>query len=414
MARYFRLPFANSGDKDPLPDETVNSLVSYATGYSQDYQRNPASDPLARRMERNFFNQLMFDVTDTLKALYETGTVPFITSTDNNGAAFGYAIGARVLRNNRIYENTTANNTRTPPASGWVLVDAAGLRTLFIEPGEFGLGGLVPEISNLDIPFSEAATQFNSYPVGAVGSPLSSLIGVVLTITRAVSGTTQRVQIAIDNGDNIYVRVFSNNINSGWKRLTAVGDFGLGDFAPFLSNLNIPESNRETRIDSYTGGDSNVPTLTSGTVFTTVRTNSPGAALAKTQLAITQQEDVFTRLLSSGTYTDWRRLLSTNDRYVTSTGSNANGGWRQWSDGYTEQQGIITKPSNSDTGFIVFPIPMPNVNWRGSFISDQSVASGNSPVLSMFNRTTTTSSVAFHGVGSGENPTAFDWRITGG
>ena len=150
MARYFRLPFANSGDKDPLPDETVNSLVSYATGYSQDYQRNPASDPLARRMERNFFNQLMFDVTDTLKALYETGTVPFITSTDNNGAAFGYAIGARVLRNNRIYENTTANNTRTPPASGWVLVDAAGLRTLFIEPGEFGLGGLVPEISNLE------------------------------------------------------------------------------------------------------------------------------------------------------------------------------------------------------------------------------------------------------------------------
>ena len=86
MARYFRLPFANSGDKDPLPDETVNSLVSYATGYSQDYQRNPASDPLARRMERNFFNQLMFDVTDTLKDLYETGTVPFITSTDNNGS----------------------------------------------------------------------------------------------------------------------------------------------------------------------------------------------------------------------------------------------------------------------------------------------------------------------------------------
>ena len=212
MARYFRLPFANSGDKDPLPDETVNSLVSYATGYSQDYQRNPASDPLARRMERNFFNQLMFDVTDTLKELYETGTVPFITSTDNNGAAFGYAIGARVLRNNRIYENTTANNTRTPPASGWVLVDAAGLRTLFIEPGEFGLG----------------------------------------------------------------------------------------DFAPGLSNLNIPESNRETRINSFTSTDPIFPPVNTGTVFTVVRTTSAGAATAKTQLAVTGENELFIRVFNIG------------------------------------------------------------------------------------------------------------------
>ena len=126
MARYFRLPFADSGDKDPLPDETVNSIVSYATGYSQDYQRNPASDPLARRMERNFFNQLLFDVTDTLKELYEIGTVPFITSAMNNGSAFSYGIGARVILSNRIYENTTANNTTTPPAAGWVLVDVSG------------------------------------------------------------------------------------------------------------------------------------------------------------------------------------------------------------------------------------------------------------------------------------------------
>ena len=126
MARYFRLPFADSGDKDPIPDETANSLVSYATGYSQDYQRNPASDPLARRMERNFFNQLLFDVTDTLKNLYETGTVPFITSAMNNGSPFSYPLGARVILSNRIYENTTANNTTTPPAAGWVLVDVSG------------------------------------------------------------------------------------------------------------------------------------------------------------------------------------------------------------------------------------------------------------------------------------------------
>ena len=132
MARYFRLPFADSGDKDPLPDETANSLVSYATGYSQDYQRNPSSDPLARRMERNFFNQLLFDVTDTLKNLYETGTVPFITSAMNNGSPFSYPLGARVILSNRIYENTTANNTTTPPAAGWVLVDVVGMDARYL------------------------------------------------------------------------------------------------------------------------------------------------------------------------------------------------------------------------------------------------------------------------------------------
>ena len=132
MARYFRLPFADSGDKDTIPDETATSIVSYATGYTQDYQRNPASDPLARRPERNFFNQLMFDITDTLRQLYETGTVPFITSAMNNGNAFSYPVGARVILSNRIYENTTANNTGTPPATGWVLVDVVGMDARYL------------------------------------------------------------------------------------------------------------------------------------------------------------------------------------------------------------------------------------------------------------------------------------------
>ena len=309
MARYFRLPFANSGDKDPLPDETVNSLVSYATGYSQDYQRNPASDPLARRMERNFFNQLMFDVTDTLKELYETGTVPFITSTDNNGAAFGYAIGARVLRNNRIYENTTANNTRTPPASGWVLVDAAGLRTLFIEPGEFGLGDFAPGLSNLNIPESNRETRINSFTSTDSNIPTSNT-GTVFTVVRTTSAgaATAKTQLAVTAKNELFIRVLTSGSYTDWQRLTAVGDFGLGDFASGLSNLNIPESNRETRINSFTSTDSNIPTNNTGTVFTVVRTTSAGASTAKTQLAVTAENELFIRVLTSGSYTDWQTI----------------------------------------------------------------------------------------------------------
>ena len=127
MAKYFRLPFAVNGDKKDVPDTTQTTEVSYNTGYSQDYQRNPESDPLARRVERNYFNDIIYQVTDTLKGLYETGVPPFITAAENDGTPFSYSIYARVRLGNRIYESTKDNNTTTPPASGWVLVDFLGL-----------------------------------------------------------------------------------------------------------------------------------------------------------------------------------------------------------------------------------------------------------------------------------------------
>ena len=133
MARYFRLPFAVNGDKNTLPDTTPNSVVSYDTGYSQDYQRNPATDNLARRMERNFLNQLMFDITSTLQLYYQTGTPPFITTTDNNGSAFSYGVGARVVFNSRVYESLVANNTAMPTnATNWRAVDQQGLDARYL------------------------------------------------------------------------------------------------------------------------------------------------------------------------------------------------------------------------------------------------------------------------------------------
>ncbi len=131
MARYFRLPFGTNGDREALTDETANSLVSYSTGYTQDYQRDPATDDMARRPERTLFNQLNFDITSTLQLYYQTGVPPFITAANNNGTAYSYAIGARVRFNNRIYENTTANNTNEPTGAGWLLVDAQGADARF-------------------------------------------------------------------------------------------------------------------------------------------------------------------------------------------------------------------------------------------------------------------------------------------
>ena len=133
MARYFRLPFAVNGDKNTLTDTTPNSVVSYDTGYTQDYQRNPATDALARRVERNLFNQLLFDVTSTLQLYYQTGVPPFITSAENNGTAFSYPIRSRVLFGGRIYESLVASNTAMPTdTTNWRPVDQTGLDARYL------------------------------------------------------------------------------------------------------------------------------------------------------------------------------------------------------------------------------------------------------------------------------------------
>ena len=132
MARYFRLPFATSGDRATLEDTTANSQVSYDTGYTMDYQLDPETANDARLIERTLFNQLMFDVTSTLQLIYQTGTPPFITSANNGGSAFSYPQYSRVLFNNRVYESLVASNTTEPSnTTNWRPVDFTGMDAIY-------------------------------------------------------------------------------------------------------------------------------------------------------------------------------------------------------------------------------------------------------------------------------------------
>ena len=126
-ATYPRIPFADQGDKNPVPDTppTDNSL-SYQTGYTQPYEF-PRSDISVLYLDRGRFNQVLNRIDCNIQQYWQTGTPPPITPEANGGTAYGYVIGSRVIVNNRIYENTTANNTTTPPGAGWVAVDVDGL-----------------------------------------------------------------------------------------------------------------------------------------------------------------------------------------------------------------------------------------------------------------------------------------------
>ncbi len=315
MARYFRLPFADSGDKDPLPDETANSLVSYATGYSQDYQRNPASDPLARRMERNFFNQLLFDVTDTLKNLYETGTVPFITSAMNNGSPFSYPLGARVILSNRIYENTTANNTTTPPAAGWVLVDVVGMDARYLLESN-NLSDLTNDDTarnNLSV-YSRAETftrteQDARYLLES--NNLSDLTSAAAARTNiGVSSTTE--------GDARYL-LESNNLSDLTNAATARTNLQLN--ANYVQGAESLNGRITTNIDSFdlsgeylvqSGSVGGRPTGAPDTIaFLRVQRQSGVGSLIQTYTSI--QNVTWMRHGRNSVWEDWRQITLAGD-----------------------------------------------------------------------------------------------------
>lgn len=124
LAKFFRLPFAGSGDKTAVP-ETVqgNGSISYPQGYGPHYQADLRTDPNALAIERDKFNELLYQITNALKVLQAFGGASeFIAAADNGGSPYPYAQFARVLYAGKVYESVTGGNTTTPPSSSWVEV----------------------------------------------------------------------------------------------------------------------------------------------------------------------------------------------------------------------------------------------------------------------------------------------------
>lgn len=133
--KWFINPFAVSGTKTPVPDDTqVGGEVSYEEGYGVDYARDPAVDPLFKRIERDFYNQILYDITEWCRTLHLQGTPNFITTAQNGGAAFSYGIGALCMYDAgaglKRYESLISSNTSLPSvATDWRLLDTTPVLT---------------------------------------------------------------------------------------------------------------------------------------------------------------------------------------------------------------------------------------------------------------------------------------------
>ena len=203
MARYFRFPWAVAGDKTTIPDTTqTDGAVSYQEGYGDPYEQDPATTPGARNIEREMYNQALFDVTSTLQQYYQQGVPDYITPAENGGTAYGYPIYARVRLNNRVYESLIANNTNAPTVtSAWRLADFLGLDARYLQQTGADARYLL-EANNLSDLISQSTARSNlGLGTAATRNTGTASDQVPLNSQLPTLGTAATLDVGQDSGD---------------------------------------------------------------------------------------------------------------------------------------------------------------------------------------------------------------------
>lgn len=117
-SKFLGIPFATSGDRATIPEAAQPSgVISWTQGFGPDYERDPATDPLAKRVPRDETNEYLYQITNVLRWLQLYG-LPEWYDVDGSGNDVSYPIGARVRHNDLTWVSTAATNTTTPGAVG--------------------------------------------------------------------------------------------------------------------------------------------------------------------------------------------------------------------------------------------------------------------------------------------------------
>jgi microcystin-dependent protein len=117
--KFFKIPFAESGDKQAIPDAlNTEGYVSFTEGWGDDYERDLKSDPYAKPVGRKEMNGILNAITVALRQYQTAGFPEFITAADNGGTAYPYSAGTVVQYAGRLYVSLIANNTSVPGVDG--------------------------------------------------------------------------------------------------------------------------------------------------------------------------------------------------------------------------------------------------------------------------------------------------------
>lgn len=163
MTKYFRIPFADSGDKVQVPDLQQDSSVCYQTGYTSQYEIDPRLKTGGRYIERKQFNYIMHDITENLKQWQEK-TYPDWIADCGTGNPFSYNKNAVVRYGGKNYLSLSSNNNKEPDdaKSGWVNLDSIDyllIGTPIPYPCKFN------KIPNGYLPLSGQPISKSDYPI---------------------------------------------------------------------------------------------------------------------------------------------------------------------------------------------------------------------------------------------------------
>lgn len=112
MTKIFKIPFATQGDRTAVPDEVqADGSLSYTQGYGYDYERDQATDPAAKDIEREKMNGIFYDLSSAL------GEVQIFGYAKWSEAGAPYPIRSIVYHNKKAWQSKIENNN-TEPAAG--------------------------------------------------------------------------------------------------------------------------------------------------------------------------------------------------------------------------------------------------------------------------------------------------------
>ncbi|HIE4504362.1 hypothetical protein [Morganella morganii] len=112
MTHIFKVPFAIQGDKKSIPVEVqADGSLSYTQGYGYDYERDQATDPAAKDIEREKMNGIFYDLSSALGEVQIFGYAKW----SEDGAP--YPIRSVVYHNKKAWQSKIENN-KTEPAAG--------------------------------------------------------------------------------------------------------------------------------------------------------------------------------------------------------------------------------------------------------------------------------------------------------
>lgn len=356
MQQYFyRTPFAASGDISPVPIGPLgDGSLSYAEGFSFDYERNPATDPAAKRIPRDQTNQLYRDMTDNIGQYQRFGNPEWITTADNGGSAFTYSRGAYVRYDAgagvRLFGSLVDANTSVPgsDATKWrevepfslsliavaadyttpssdVLLTSPGRLATAIREGRFvyGTATRVASAYSLTLPGSSfaqgagAAVEF-SVPDNSPAGPLTLKVNALATLPLVTSVETDLVAADLVAGRSY--RAVSNGTK--WLVQTPLPSqlsptFVLPDRLSATTGANLANLNTATDNGWYkaAAGVTNGPAaLAAAALFLEVRAVDANN-LTQIARAVTGQSEADTRTYQrtriAGTWGPWFRLYQT-------------------------------------------------------------------------------------------------------